>query len=138
MDVKEIYKKSYEEFVESGAVRSKKEWLSSEVFGFATYDPELDRLFTKKIIEVCKAILNKTTFEYIWEDEQNYITYITVCQLFVHCDWIDWGTSIRGAWFCAGKDAKPILTYYYDDEVQWLTIPFSVEYLKALIEFVEE
>ena len=73
-------------------------WISNYVFGLTTYDGELDELFCRKIIEVCKVILDRKNFEYI-KDKENYINYILVCQILEKHGWINWGTSIRGAWF---------------------------------------
>ena len=74
------------------------EYLSSYIFDFTTYDGELDELFARKAIEVCKAISNKTTFEYI-KSRENYIWYITMCNMPFFEGKLEWGTSIRGAWW---------------------------------------
>ena len=140
MDVLELYKKDYEfcsEVVCKGS--NKYDWAASRVFDLTTYDSSLDELFVKKIIEVCKAILEGRTFEYI-RDGSRYVTYILVCQLLEQLHWIEWGTSIRGAWFeeCHMEYGKsqPILKYLYSDEEA--SIPFTVDNLKAFIEFMEE
>lgn len=149
MDVKELYKANYETSQKLlNRTDTKYNWAASQIFGLATYDGELDELFVKDIIEVCKVILNRTNYDYILNRE-NYIKYILVCQMLNEHNWIDWGTSIRGAWFgkcgCPELESKDIL-----DELEWWDynleeprcviekVPFTEENLKALIEFMEE
>lgn len=139
MSIKDIYETHYKEYCDfNDDPTTKYEWAAGEIFELTTYDGELDELFVKKIIEVSKAILYRHTFEYI-KDEKNYIAYILVCQIFEKFNWIDWGTSIRGAWFdCSNYERRrPILDRNLDtcgvDEVA-----FTRDNLKALIEFIEE
>ncbi len=116
MNVKDLYKAHYEHHRRCfGKVIPKYTWAAREVFNLCTYDSCLDELFVNTILEVCKVILGGTNFEYI-KDEQNYTKYILVCQLLDKFHWIDWGTSIRGAWFEGYPDVKthPIL-----EEQEW-------------------
>jgi hypothetical protein len=144
MDVIELYRKEYAfetEVIQEGS--TKYTWAASQVFGLTSYDRSLDELFVKKIIDVCKAILEGRTFEYI-RDGSQYVTYILVCQLLERLNWIEWGTSIRGAWFEESHEkyhpsqptSQPILKYLYSNYE--MSVPFTVDNLKALIEFMEE
>ena len=72
--------------------------MSVNIFDFTTYDGEIDIFFAKKAIEVCEAITNKTTFEYI-RDKENYKWYLALCNMPFFQEKIDWGSSIRGAWW---------------------------------------
>lgn len=153
MTALEIYKAQYEEeqyWWRTEGV-SKYVWAAHRVFDLTTYDDALDEQFVKDILEVCKIILDRENFEYI-ENEENYIKYILVCQLLDRSNWIEWGTSIRGAWFD--------VDIYYDyqtkestvrskdilDELEWWDpehhvveeVPFTVNNLKDLIKFLEE
>lgn len=68
------------------------------------------------------------------------IKYILVCQLLRDFNWIEWGTSIRGAWF-ETDNPRYILDEleWWDDEPHFIEkVPFSVENMRALIEFMEE
>lgn len=135
MDIKEIYKAHCNDFCSFTGFDTKYEWAASEVFDIHTYDGSLDELIVKKIIEVCKVIFDKRTYEYI-EDKNNYISYILVCNLLDKFNWITWGTSIRGAWFYACEDSDRIL----DCNLEWYglkEIKFTEENLRALIEFME-
>jgi hypothetical protein len=133
MTAKEIFEKDYQltrELLEDSDIYN---WAADNIFDLTTYDDELDRLFVQVIVDVCKVILARKTFEFI-EDEALYVTYIVVCQLLDRKGWINWGTSIRGAWFEEGGNAKPIYDGYGHEE----DVPYTKENLIALIEFIEE
>jgi hypothetical protein len=144
-DLRKIFEFSYAEEIQNTCNETKYEWAANLVFNLTTYDGSLDELFVKKIIEICKVILDGKNYEYI-RDENNYKDFILVCQLLHNFDWINWGTSIRGAWFERGSRARYLLenysaSQYIDDE--WREkghpdIPFSEENLRLLIEFIEE
>lgn len=69
----EIYEDAYNNYRDLDSEGSKYEWLTSEVFGIATYDGALDEMFGKKIIEVCKVILLRANYEYI-KNRDDYIS----------------------------------------------------------------
>ena len=73
-------------------------FLSDTIFNFTTYDSAMSKLFGSKAVEVCLAITQKTTFEYI-RDEDNYRWYLLMCNLPFFAQRIEWGTSICGAWW---------------------------------------
>ena len=136
MNVTKIYEDVYGGYIGFVNGETKYEWAASEIFDLVTYDGSIDESFVKNIIEVCKVILEKKTYEYI-KDEKNYITYLLVCQLLNHNNWINWGTSIRGAWFEAchhgrGK-SEPIIS----EDFCGTEVPFTIQNLKLLIDFIE-
>lgn len=77
---------------------SRVEFLAVHLFGFTTYDAELDALFGKKALEVFQAISERSTLEYIKDSEQ-YRWYITMCNMPFFAERLYWGASIRGAWW---------------------------------------
>jgi len=95
----EILEQNYKEQAEMGIeLDSKIEYLGSTIFDFTTYDGEIDVLFAKKMIPVLKCILERKTFEY-QQDKQQYINYLTMVNMPFLTDKLEWGSSIRGAWF---------------------------------------
>lgn len=94
----------------------KMESLSSEVFGFTTYDSKMDVLLSERMIEVLECILNWTTFAYI-KDPDNYINYITMVNMPFLKGSIDWWTSIRWAFFWLTHKSKKFwdITVRYDE-----------------------
>ena len=149
-NVKDLYKAHYEFYLHCfDGDRSKHEWAAREIFNLTTYDDYLDNLFVETILEVCKAIYENRTFKYI-ENQQRYLKYILVCQLLDNFRWIEWGTSIRGAWFQESHgpwgESKDIVTrnewtdYSHgirEDHVIE-AVPFTIENIQALTEFMED
>lgn len=85
---------------------SRLEFLSAYIFDFTTYDSDLDKEFALKAVEVADAISKRTTFDYI-ETAENYRWFIIMCNMeFFSCR-IDWGTSIRGAWWEPTNQVMP-------------------------------
>jgi len=91
----ENYKKQAEMGIE---LDTKMEYLGRVIFDFTTYDGTIDVLFAERMIPVLKCILNRTTFEYQKDEKQN-INYLTMVNMPFLVDKLDWGGSIRGAWF---------------------------------------
>ena len=134
------FKRNYESYKEFGTFDNKYEWAASHIFNLATYDGKLDEKFVKLILEVCEVILENKNFDYI-EDETNYFTFIAVCQRLNSLGWIDWGTSIRGAWF---NDC--VYEFEYDKKKQMIICDIEPdnrvypvkESIRALLDFMEE
>lgn len=95
----EILEKNYKEQSLMGLeLESKMEYLGSVVFDFTTYHGEMDIIFAEKMIPVLKAIYERSTFEYIKDTEQ-YVNYLLMVNMPFLVDKLEWGGSIRGAWF---------------------------------------
>jgi len=77
---------------------SRLEFLGDYIFDFTTYDGEITELFATKALEVCAAITEGKTFEYI-KDPDRYRWYLLMCNMPFFVGRLDWGTSIRGAWW---------------------------------------
>lgn len=73
-------------------------YLSENIFDFTTYDLEMSETFATKGVEVCAAINDAKTFEYI-ADAENYKWYLLMCNMPFFSLRLNWGTSIRGAWW---------------------------------------
>lgn len=102
MDYLQLLEHSFEIEFEDERVLSRLEYLSVNIFDFTTYDSEADILFARKAIEVCNAISNRQTFEY-QQDNENYLWYLIICNMPFFIDKLEWGTSIRGAWWGVSK-----------------------------------
>jgi hypothetical protein len=94
-----ILDENYKEQSQMGLeLESKIEYVGNVIFDFTTYDGEIDVLFANRMIPVLKSILDRETFEYI-KDEEQYINYLTMVNMPFLVDKLEWGGSIRGAWF---------------------------------------
>ena len=108
-------------------------FLSSAIIGITTYDDELSKEFGKMILDALIQIRDRTTFNYI-KDKENYKNFILSCNFIK--DWLEWGTSIRGAWFNV-NDGKIIpdevlSNVGYDNEY----IVITEDFMNWFIEFL--
>ena len=113
------------------------EWIGNYVFDFTTYHGEMDEFFAKKMLEVIECILNNTTFDY-QKDGANYINYLTMVNMPFLKGMLDWGTSIRGAWFDEyghHSEPKPRLYHIGITEIDVPKEEIKV-FFKELIEWV--
>jgi hypothetical protein len=130
------------------------EFLAQYIFDITTYDLNADKLFIQKICEVCQAVNTKTTYEYISsavivENEMNnYTWYLLLMQIPFFKERVEWGTSIRGAWWTPQR-LNPYAGYivldstgFWRDNKQILDpILFTIEewgcFIDAIIEFAK-
>lgn len=109
-------------------------YLSDHIFNFTTYDDGMSELFASKALEVCNAISAGTTFKYI-DNQEQYQWYLLMCNMPFFEGRLEWGTSIRGAWWCT-PIGKP-LTFCSDG--LWLNgqqvteVAFTVDQWKEFI-----
>lgn len=86
------------EFIKDDIQISKLEYLGGYIFNFTTYENIVLEQMATKALEVCNAITNKTTFDYI-TDENNNLWYLIMVNMPFFNDRLTWGSSIRGAWW---------------------------------------
>lgn len=115
-------------------------FLGSDIFNFTTYDGAIDELFAKKMIEVIECILNKQTSEYHkhGENQANYLNYLTMVNMPFLADKLEWGTSIRSAWFDEyghQSDKEKLYKITYDWKIPKADIN---KFFRELIEWVNE
>ena len=138
MDYLKLLEHSYRVAVEQDECPpdSRLEWLGEQVFDFTTYDGEMSAMFAGKAIEVCEAINHGATFDYI-KDPENYRWFLLMCNMPFFAGRLNWGTSIRGAWWDA--NGKLESCGLYEGEEQVLSLDFTreqwAEFAKALVVF---
>lgn len=110
-------------------------FLSVNVFDFTTYDSGIDQEFSRSMLEVIWVILNKKTFEYI-EDENRYRNYLIMVNMPFLKDKLEWGTSIRGAWFrySSYQHQKDKKMHAYCGEIEY-SYEELTEFMWAIIEW---
>lgn len=127
----EYLQKTYEEeWLDNG---SKVDYVSDQIFDFITYDGAMNELFVKKALEVCDAITARTTFTYI-KDKDNYRWFLLMANIPFFREKTEWGTSVRGAWWCSGPGSDKYSLPSLDLEIQedvW------DNFILAVIEFVK-
>ncbi len=80
---------------------SRLEFLGDHIFNYATYDSEVSELLARHALETC-IILNGRDGCYGGDNPEKhakYIRYLTMCNTTFFDERIEWGTSIRSAWW---------------------------------------
>ena len=129
---------------QGGSRTSRLEYLSDQIFDFTTYESEMAELFAGKAVEVCSAISDGNTFDYIGVSDENRMWYLLMCNMPFFAGRLEWGTSIRGAWWCA-RPGEPITLdtcgLYWKDEQIIETMKFTAaewpEFIAAVREFAK-
>lgn len=107
-------------------------FLSDYIFDFTTYHDNISLDMAADMLNVLSAIQNRSSFEYI-SDDRNYRTYLTMINMPFLNGKLEWGTSIRGAWFdCCGQDET------YTFALGSISVPkkeFDI-FIKELLEWV--
>ena len=114
------------------------EFLSDLIFDFTTYDSGVASTFATKAVEVCRAITEGTTWELIKRSDDDYLWYIALCNMSFFSKHIEWGTSIRGAWWEHGyHTTNP--SGLWDDNGQVTNLVLHrdewIAYIRAICEF---
>lgn len=115
---------------------SRLEYLADNLFDFTTYDSEMSSIFAAKAVEVCEAITTRKSLEYIEKSDEHYQWFLLMCNMPFFASRIEWGTSIRGAWW----EPKPVESCgFWDQQSQILKLSFSkeewVRFMHAVAEF---
>jgi hypothetical protein len=141
----ELLEHSYEmeRHLSQNTPETRLEYLSENIFNFTTYDSEMSCLFGEKAVEVCTAINNGKTFDYI-EDEENYKWYLLMCNMPFFANRTEWGCSVRGAWWGPLRVGTPIelsscgLWIGDEQRTEWtFTREEWEEFISAIIEFAK-
>ena len=96
------------------------DYLSEYIFNYTTYDSELDNQLVFRSCVVIDAILRGETFKLIEDKSQDwYLWYIVIVNMPFFVDKLEWGTSVRGAWFHFHSDTEfngVLKNKVFDDE----------------------
>ena len=112
-------------------------YLSSYIFDFTTYDSNVDKLFVTTALEVCEAVSTRTTFDYI-KEQSGYEKFITMCNMPFFINKLEWGTSIRGAWWDKNKYILESCGIWIDGEQRiYLEIEDWISFIEAMKQFIK-
>lgn len=137
MDYLKLLEHSYAKATEWGECppESRLEFLGEQIFDFTTYDGTMSVMFAEKAIEVCHALNNQQTFDYIKDPEQ-YKWFLLMCNMPFFASKLNWGGSIRGAWWNANKLESCGL---FEDDEQVISLDFTRDewtaFAKELVDF---
>jgi hypothetical protein len=116
---------------------SRLEFLADYIFDFTTYDTDMGELFARKAIEVCAAINDGKTFDYI-KDADNYRWFLLMVNMPFFARRLEWGTSVRGAWWDHAAQTLESCGIWRGKE-QAVSVQFTrdewMRFIAALVEF---
>jgi len=78
---------------------SRHEYLSEHIFQFIAYENRMAELFASKALDVCVAITERKVFDYLGDSDENRMWFLLMCNMPFFANRIDWGTSVRCAWW---------------------------------------
>lgn len=139
LDYAALLAHSYAMEIEAGSIppESRHEFLADHVFGFTTYDGAVSVELARRAVEVCQAINDATTFDYI-ADPDRYRWFLIMCNMPFFASRLSWGTSIRGAWWDHATTSLESCGLWSGSE-QLMKLEFSrddwMDFIRALISF---
>ena len=147
MDYLALLEHSYKEISENHCIDDleRYEYLVNYIFDIYAYDNQQEEFFCRKCIEVCQALTDRATYDYI-ADQENYRWYLIILHLPFFANRISWGTSIRGAFWDRQSHYGNQKTHFklsscglYVGDEQQLEWEFEdddwLKFIKAVIEF---
>lgn len=94
-------------------------------------------MFARKALEVCAAVNDSRTFDYI-KDADNYRWYLLMVNMPFFNGRLEWGTSVRGAWWDHSAQKLESCGLWRDSQ-QVLSLEFQPSewrrFVAALVEF---
>lgn len=116
------------------------QYLAENIFNFTTYENIVSSLMAQKALDVCKAISNRETFEYIKSEDGN-LWYLLMVNMPFFDGKLAWGTSIRGAFWDLHGDKKFTIEscgLYNSYDEQILKLDFNeYEWLKFINDMIK-
>ncbi len=145
MNYLKLLRESYKETTDNrdDPTLEKLEFLANDIFGFTTYENVVSSMMAKKALEVCKAISDKKTFDYIAIEEGNF-WYLVMVNMPFFGNRLEWGTSIRGAWWdlWGNKEFTIESCGLFSDGEQILELKLNnsewIKFIEAMANFSEE
>lgn len=80
---------------------------AASVLDITTYDSDMDKIMVDMMMPTLLAIGDKTTFELVEGSPEQYKDFIITVNLPICERRLNWGTSIRGAWWCLDNPFDP-------------------------------
>lgn len=151
MDPKRDYRRMLEEGFAAwrdvnpeGTPENRVAYLGDYIFDFTTYDDEKSEEFGLKALEICRAISDRKTFEYI-ADPANYRWFLLMVNMPFFSRRLNWGTSVRGAWWDTSTPNETELDttgLWLDGNQLTAPLKFSTEqwqeFIAAMLAFANE
>lgn len=121
--------------------RSRLEYLADNIFDFTTYDSEISELLAKEAVKVCRRISGELPNTGLTFEESTW--HAVMCNMPFFHERIDYGTSIRTAWWSIEGANNLSTSGVYVEYEQVCNLIFGTndswkEFVSAVCEFSEE
>jgi hypothetical protein len=142
MDYLKLLQESYDVESFHNVGMSKHAYLSEHIFDFVTYDDDIADTMGVAALSVCVAITEGKTYELIRSSTAAYVQYLNNVNMKFFENKLEWGGSIRGAWWNLHGDEEFELSScgLYEGNEQVLSIKFKlaewVLFVSAMSKFV--
>ncbi len=142
-DYKQLLEHSYAQECASASSppASRLEYLADHILNFTTYEQEMSEMFAGRAVLVCDAISRSKTFELV-KDDTELMWFLLMCNMPFFKDRLNWGGSIRGAWWETQPPQKlfSCALYVGDEQItDWEFTPEEWEaFVRAMIAFAAE
>lgn len=83
----------------NGQKTSREEYILCEIFDVAAYSSDVATILARAACEIACALSDRTTFMYISPGSTSEANYTSVLHWPFFAERVDWGTSIRGAFW---------------------------------------
>lgn len=141
--LKDSYQKAQE--LQDETPVSHLDFLGNSIFCFTTYDASMSALFALQAIHVCEVIQHNSR-KYLREHDKppllyDYQWYLIMVNMPFFKGRLEWGTSIRHAWWDPSSISMYFLDLWQGDEQLNYPIDFTLNewilFIDACIEFAE-
>jgi len=139
MDYLEMLEESYQESKENCFTcepPSKLNFIATQVFLIWTYDSSIEDKMGLEFLKICDVITKRNNFQFI-ESEESYELYLRTVSYPFFEDKLEWGSSIRAAWWKHNPVEIDSCGLYYEGK-QLLKEKFDMRLLiPAIQQFLE-
>jgi hypothetical protein len=124
------------------SIVSRLNYLSEYIFKFTTYNSEMGEFFAAVALEVAAAITNGVTHYFIDDSAIHHKWYLVMVNMPFFSGRLDWGCSVRNAWWWDQSDYLLETLGLYEDGEQLgpleLTQNEWVEFVRGMLIFAKD
>jgi hypothetical protein len=124
------------------SIVSRLNYLGEYVFKFTTYDSEMGEFFAAVALEVATAITDNATPAFIDNSTMHHKWYLAMVNMPFFSGRLEWGCSVRNAWWDHDYYEVGPVGLYEDGEQQLgplvLTRSEWIEFIKGMLSFAKD
>ena len=123
------------------SIVSRLHYLGDYIFKFTTYDSEMGEFFAAVALEVAAAITDNATAAFIDNSDMHHKWYLVMVNMPFFSGRLDWGCSVRNAWWDYSDYVLETIGLYEDGEQLdplELTQSEWVEFVRGMLSFAAD